>query len=242
MWFLLFLTLSVAAAQQTNSASSVTNSETIAELKAKAEKGDAAAQSSLGTMYLTGFHVPRNLVEAVKWFRKAANQGDIRAQGNLGTMYRMGQGVPQDYVEAVKWYRRSAEQGDQMDQLLLGDCYQRGEGVPKDYVEAYKWYNLAVSHGGVFGGIYREVFAKERLNGLEERLTSEQIAEAQRRAAAFVPRKRNARFEFGQFWFTCKPNIDRYGLFHYRRWLFDYQQSCCRTCRESAFAHRRRTH
>ena len=43
--------------------------------KAKAEKGDASAQVTLGLMYEYGRGVAKNDVEAVKWYRKAAEQG-----------------------------------------------------------------------------------------------------------------------------------------------------------------------
>ena len=45
------------------------------ETKAKAEKGDAVAQSLLGFMYQYGEGVQKDFKEAVKWYRKAAEQG-----------------------------------------------------------------------------------------------------------------------------------------------------------------------
>ena len=44
----------------------------IAELKARAEYGDAQAQANLGFKYANVDRVPKNLTEAVKWYRKAA--------------------------------------------------------------------------------------------------------------------------------------------------------------------------
>ena len=77
----------------------------IAEMRLKADQGDATAQVSLGVMYEFGRGVPKDEVEAVKWYRKAADQGNADGQNNLGNMYAYGQGVPKDEVEAVKWYR-----------------------------------------------------------------------------------------------------------------------------------------
>ena len=68
--------------------------------------------SRLAVCYKNGEGVPKNEVEAVKWFRKAAEQGDADAQFYLGWAYvTNGEGVPKDEVEAVKWYRKAAEQG-----------------------------------------------------------------------------------------------------------------------------------
>src|SRR5713226_6450356 len=72
------------------------------DLKARAAKGDAKAQVSLGTMYATGQGVPQDYGEAVKWLRLAATQGLAAAQFNLGFMSYWGRGVLQDYAEAVK--------------------------------------------------------------------------------------------------------------------------------------------
>ena len=47
----------------------------IAQLRIKAEKGDARAQFSLGNMYREGEGVPKDATEAVKWYRKSAEQG-----------------------------------------------------------------------------------------------------------------------------------------------------------------------
>ena len=85
-----------AAAQMT--------AEEVAATRQLAERGEAFAQSWLGSLYRTGEGVPQDYTEAVRWYRLAADQGDAAAQYNLGFSYRTGQGVPQDYVEAHRWY------------------------------------------------------------------------------------------------------------------------------------------
>jgi S1-C subfamily serine protease len=94
-------------------------------------------------------------------------------------MYRLGEGVPEDDKEAVKWYRLAADQGFALAQLSLAFMYEWGEGVPEDFIEAYKWYNLAAAQG-------LEAVVEFR-DKLKTRMTPEQIADGQRRAAAFVP-------------------------------------------------------
>ena len=58
----------------------------VAELRARAEQGDAYAQFDLGVMYDTGRGVPQDAAEAVRWYRLAAAQGDAYAQYDLGVM------------------------------------------------------------------------------------------------------------------------------------------------------------
>ena len=113
--------------------------------KAKAEKGDRAAQYVLGGCYAGGFGVAEDTVEAVKWYHKAAEQGEPRAQFWLGVSYANGNGVAQDLVEAVKWFHLSAIQGDTNAQEHLAHRYYKGEGVTKNDFEAYAYWNLSRS-------------------------------------------------------------------------------------------------
>ena len=117
---------------------STAQQESIEELRARAEQGDASAQYTLGGMYADGNGVPEDDVEAAHWFTLAAEQENARAQYNLGAMYEYGEGVPQNATQAVSWYRAAAEQG--MDYL---DCHRGTEsqtGLLTVVVEeAEKW-------------------------------------------------------------------------------------------------------
>jgi len=117
------------------------------EMKALADQGDADAQFYLGNVYLNGEGLQENVVEAVKWYRKAADQGYVKAQFNLAQAYFIGKGVPKNVAEAVKWYRKAAEQGDANAQYNLALCYNNGEGVPKNIAESVKWYRKAADQG-----------------------------------------------------------------------------------------------
>ncbi len=84
------------------------NADEIAELRARAEQGNARAQFNLGNMYNGGDGVVQDYKQALFWYRKAADQGNARAQFNLGNMYNGGDGVVQNYVQAHKWYNLAA--------------------------------------------------------------------------------------------------------------------------------------
>ena len=121
--------------------------QALADLRATAEAGAAAAQFILGGMYVIGVGVPQDDVEAVAWYRRAAEQGHARAQYNLGAMYAEGLGVPPDAAAAVAWYRRAAEQGAATAQNNLGAMYAEGLGVPPDAAAAVAWYRRAAEQG-----------------------------------------------------------------------------------------------
>jgi len=152
--------------------------------RAAAEQGLSVAQRSLGFMYHEGQGVPQDYKEAAKWYRAAAEQGLSVAQNSLGVMYQGGLGVPQDYKEAAKWFRAAADQGHAFAQLNLGIMYENGLGVPQDYILAHMWFNLAASDRTDEG---RETAAKYR-DSIAEKMTSEQIAYAQRLARLWKPK------------------------------------------------------
>ena len=98
------------------------------------------------------------------------------AQGNLALVYESGRGVARDDGEARGWYRKAALQDNAFAQYRLGRACERGRGEPKDLVEAYKWYFLAFQLGD-----HRASRSLERLKSV---LTTSQIDEAKKRAAA----------------------------------------------------------
>ena len=146
-----------------------------------ADQGNADAQYYLGQMLRTGQGIPHGYSEAARWYRRAAEQGHVIAQYILGLMYRLGQGVPRDYWEAERWLRKAAEQGHDDAQSNLGVMYGTGTAVSLDYVLAHMWFDLAASSGNETGRNNRNLLAKQ--------MTPEQIAEAQRLAREWKPKK-----------------------------------------------------
>lgn len=157
-------------------------------MKPLAEKGDAKAQHNLGLMYDYGRGIPQDYTKALTWYRRAAGQGMPESQHNLGLMYERGQGVPQNYGEAVTWYRRAADQGMRESQVNLGVLYYKGQGVSRDYVLAHMWLDLAASQypASVKKSLKEAVHYRDIVDSL---MTPAQIAEAQRLAREWKPRK-----------------------------------------------------
>lgn len=90
-----------------------------AETKKKAEAGDAEAQCRLGVMYSIGEGVPKDDVEAVKWYCAAAEQGDSNGQRLLGLSYYYGDGVRKDLVQAHAWLNIAGAKGYRMAKTAL---------------------------------------------------------------------------------------------------------------------------
>ena len=138
-----------------------------------ADQGHVGAQAALGELYGQGKGVVQDYSKAAVWLRRAADQGHKYAQFRLGYLYVEGAGVPQDFSKAIDWYRRAADQGHPSAQFNLGVLYITGKSVARDYVAAYTFISLAVANGLAGVGEARDQLA--------ERMTAEQIAEAQRR-------------------------------------------------------------
>ena len=115
----------------------------IEELRARAMRGDAAAQYRLGQIYRGGIGVPKDLKAAATFFVLAARQSYVYAQLAAGHVYENGEGVPRDVAAAADWYERAAQQGSAAAQARLGFMYADGEGVARDRAAAADWLRKA---------------------------------------------------------------------------------------------------
>jgi TPR repeat protein len=154
-----------------------------------AEQGDATGQVGLGQLYYLGYGVPQDFTEAAKWYRKAAEAGDTIAQVKLGLLYTDPKKGVENYAEGANWLRKAVEQGDEDAKFILGLLYEFGRGVPQDYVLAHVWYKLCAASPGQ--SRERQAQARERREAVAARMTGEQIAEAQRLAREWKPKKTN---------------------------------------------------
>lgn len=76
-----------------------------------ARRGSVRAQAEIGSWYLNGYCVQKNLCEALTWLQKAADQGDHLAECDLGEMYFHGNGVDQDKKTGLSYLVKAANSG-----------------------------------------------------------------------------------------------------------------------------------
>ena len=118
--------------------------------------------------------------------RERAAGGDPEDQFTLGKNYEAGRsGLKKDYAEAANWYRRSAEQGNVYAQASLGILYHSGKGLTRDDVQAEMWFTISADHAPQND---RDTIVEMR-DSVARRLTPEQVAEAQRLAHEWHPKK-----------------------------------------------------
>jgi uncharacterized protein len=113
-----------------------------------AAKGHRRAQLNLGTLYLRGQGVPRDLVQARAWLEKAAVDGDPYALYVLGRAMEESMGpVGADSIRATDLYRRAAEKGHPLAALRYGMALADGSGVKRDAIAAHRWLIHAQQSG-----------------------------------------------------------------------------------------------
>jgi TPR repeat protein/parvulin-like peptidyl-prolyl isomerase len=120
----------------------------LADLSARAQQGDAAAQSDLGRAYFFGLlGLATNPALAAELLRKSADQNHPKGQYRLGMLYLLGGGVEKNLAEAVELFRKAAALGNPEAQSKLGVLYLFGQGVQRDVGEALKWIRPAADKG-----------------------------------------------------------------------------------------------
>ncbi len=154
----------------------------------RAEHGDAEAQFRLGIKFAQEGPA-QDYVQAAHWYLKAADQNHPLAQFNLAIMHAAGQGLPRDEAKSMAWMQKAAELGDAGAQYHLGIKHHRAslsgepEAAPESRILAYKWLQLASAQG------YRSSQAAWGFVALD--MTHEDVEDASRRIAAFVPAHAN---------------------------------------------------
>ncbi|MFZ6743764.1 tetratricopeptide repeat protein [Undibacterium sp. JH2W] len=145
-----------------------------------AEAGNAPEQHLLGWRYYVGDGVPRNVLQAAFWYRKAAEQGYAAAQVELAELYLYGlEGMDVDVPEAMHWYRQAAEQGRADAQLQLGHAYLYRQEPMKDKQAAYFWLLLSAAQGNRH--------AQRSLPSLKKMLTAKQRKQIEADVNAWKP-------------------------------------------------------
>lgn len=112
-----------------------------------AEDGDLKAQHQLALIYILGEAVPRNLVEAEKWLRKASEAGHLPSKRELGILIASGSIEGKHESEAYDLLRGPIDRLDPRSVYYLALMYENGKGVEKDIVNSMRLYGIAASLG-----------------------------------------------------------------------------------------------
>ncbi len=146
----------------------------LADLQARAEKGEAVAQFLLGRAYLFASDgLKKDEATAVVWFRKAADQGQKNSETFLGWMYEEGRGgLAKDDTQAAVWYRKAADQGEANAMRNLGlMCLDGRGGFAKDEVQGVSWFRKAAEKDDESAENYLGLMYEKGRGGLPQDVT-----------------------------------------------------------------------
>ena len=102
---------------------------------------------ALGTWYLFGKFVEKDLGKAFESFLKASNDNHPEACFDLAKCYEEGIGVNKNLNNAFESYLKAALLGDKQALYEVGRCYYYGIGVKKDARLATLWLDIASYNG-----------------------------------------------------------------------------------------------
>lgn len=113
----------------------------------RAEAGDAAAQTLIGTIYAEGLGVRENLASAASWFQLASDNGDMLATFELAMLYQDGRGVPKNRKRAAELFAQAAEKGSNPAKYNLALLHIEGRYAEPSYVKALGLLKEAADSG-----------------------------------------------------------------------------------------------
>ena len=160
-------------------------SEAASWFRHAAEQGHLAATKELGIMTMQGRGVPKDAAESLRLLRLAAGKGEICAQGVLGHMLMVGYYFPLNVDEAMKWLGTAAERELFSAHADLAQIYSGRFASHTDMVKSLYWVFIAEKYYpyksdlDIMGHIRDEILP---------RMSTEEIAEAERRARDWLAR------------------------------------------------------
>ncbi len=110
-----------------------------------AEEGNVFAMNNLGTLYLNGKGVPKNIDKALEYYlkalKKSPNEGFVLK--NLGYIYQYGGStIPIDFPKALSYYNAAAKNGYTSEAFRqMAAIYSLGNSeVPRNYQTAFYYF------------------------------------------------------------------------------------------------------
>lgn len=141
-----------------------------------AMSGFVPCQLALGARYRDGKGVNLDPQAALAWFQRAMQNGDLLGALNVAAILENGNSGIVDNKTAAEIYLKAAAGGNAQAMASLGAMIEDGRGVQGNFKQVYLLYTVGAT-ANVKG-------AEERLKQFKERLSAEQLKEAEAFVAA----------------------------------------------------------
>ena len=156
----------------------------VAEIRAEAERGNAAAQFHYARAFYFGTEPDPGLTNSLSWTRRAAGQGHAEAQFMAARFYFSGTATPRNPSEGLAWATRAAAKGHADAIALVADANAFGSGTNRNTAAALQLYNEAIDKGSVIALDWLGHFYLNGEGGSAERTNYVQALRCFERAAS----------------------------------------------------------
>ena len=131
------------------------SSNTIEDLKFRADNGDASAMVELSDEYYEGTKVSEDLEASFKYAKLAADLGDPDGLASLGEFYSFAIFVDQDLGRAFELFEAASLKNSARGQYGFAQLFDYGWGVDVNHEQANYWYRQAIANGHDEDGYYQ---------------------------------------------------------------------------------------
>ncbi len=163
----------------------VSYTEAVHWYRSAAKQGHELAQLYLGKGFPHGSGIRIDAAEKLRWLGMAADQGNAEAYYELAAQQSRDPRDADMAARSFTWCAISANLGNGLGQSCLARRFETGHGVERDLVRALMWATIAAST--LEPGL-RAMDAVYMQADYRERLSRNQIADAEEKAAAWMPR------------------------------------------------------
>ena len=114
-----------------------------------AEDDECGGYLVLGSLYLNGWRVEKDVNKAFENYKMAAALGDETAMNQIGLIYMGSDEFEANPEQSFYWFNEATKKGSDVGMFNLGYCYKNGFGIEADAEQAAEWFKKAAELGFV---------------------------------------------------------------------------------------------
>lgn len=114
-----------------------------------AEDDECGGYLVLGSLYLNGWGIEKDVNRALENYKMAAALGDETAMNQIGFIFMGDEGIDENPEQSFYWFNEAAKKGSDVGMYNLGCCYKNGYGTETDIEQAAEWFKKAAEQGYV---------------------------------------------------------------------------------------------
>ncbi len=109
------------------------------------EEEDPSSKYAIGTWYLHGGYLKKNVRKGIGYIKDAARSGVAPALFDMAVAFETGTGVRKSEKKAAEYYLKAALSGDSEAFYEVGRCLYHGIGFKGDRAQAKIWLDISES-------------------------------------------------------------------------------------------------